>query len=203
MLPLSCTNTLPTSQLFDCKPRQTTVLGYNSCSQTPCLCLIYYSLSAFCFLSIKDSVGLTITSLCSKRKEHVYYDRKIIQTHNGRWWDKAGVLPEKGACGEEFSAFSTSVSGEVMNPLIPPFSKVTRWFQGSHERDATGTTSLMWERIWRVVKMRSYKVWVYTRNLTWCTKANSKISQKIRHFSGIDNLSFGHSQGFKHTLYLK
>lgn len=53
MLPLSCTNTLPTSQLFDCKPRQTTVLGYSSCSQTPRLCLIYYSLSAFCFLSIK------------------------------------------------------------------------------------------------------------------------------------------------------
>lgn len=53
MLSLSCTNTLPTSQRFDCKPRQTTVLGYSSCSQTPRLCLIYYSLSAFCSLSIK------------------------------------------------------------------------------------------------------------------------------------------------------
>lgn len=74
-------------------------------------------------------MGLAITSLCSKRKEHVYYDRKIIQTHNGQWWDKAGVLPEKGVCGQEFSAFSASVSGEVMNPLILPFSKVIRWFQ--------------------------------------------------------------------------
>lgn len=57
--------------------------------------------------------------------------------------DKAGARPGREG---DAHAFKASVSAEVMNPLIPVFSKVTRWFHGLHEMDRY-VPSLMWKRL--------------------------------------------------------